>query len=124
MEQENYKNIVKVRLESYEGENIVAKWLQGAYKMGVDDFIKYGFPDIETVSMHVHYAWMQSKKQQGVTTRLSESGEELMVPYSKLSEQAKDLDRNTVIAVYKAINDAIEEEKSFPSAIGKEGFEG
>lgn len=60
-------------------------------------------PDIETVSAEVHEAWMQSKRAQGVTTRKSESGEELMVPYAQLSEAAKDLDRNTVKAVYAAI---------------------
>lgn len=63
-------------------------------------------PDIELVSSKVHEAWMESKKAQGVTTRKSESGEELMVPYEKLSDQAKDLDRNTVKAVYAAIEAA------------------
>ena len=60
-------------------------------------------PDVETVSAKVHESWMESKRAQGVTSRLSESGEELMVPYAELSEAAKDLDRNTVKAVYQAI---------------------
>lgn len=60
-------------------------------------------PDIETVAEKVHEAWMQSKQKQGVTSRKSESGEELMVPYSELSEQAKELDRDSVRAVYVAI---------------------
>ena len=60
-------------------------------------------PDIELVSSKVHEAWMQSKLANGVTTRKSESGEELMVAYDQLSEQAKELDRATVRAVYKAI---------------------
>ena len=60
-------------------------------------------PDIELVSAEVHKAWMKSKKSNGVTTRKSEDDEELMVPYEKLSEKAKDLDRNTVKAVYAAI---------------------
>ena len=60
-------------------------------------------PDIELVSAEVHQAWMKSKKTNGVTSRKSEDGEELMVPYGKLSEKAKDLDRNTVKAVYAAI---------------------
>lgn len=46
---------------------------------------------------------MASKKKQGVTSRKAEDGEELMVPYRKLSEKAKDLDRSTVKAVYAAI---------------------
>lgn len=60
-------------------------------------------PDIEQVSSKVHEAWMESKKKQGVTSRKSEGGEELMVPYEQLSEQAKDLDRGSVKAVYQAI---------------------
>ena len=60
-------------------------------------------PDIELVSAEVHEAWMDGKRAQGVTSRKSEKGEELMVPYPQLSELAKDLDRNTVKAVYAAI---------------------
>lgn len=63
-------------------------------------------PDIETVSAKVHEAWMESKRAQGVTTRLSEKGEELMVPYEQLSNEAQELDRGTVRAVYAAIKAA------------------
>ena len=62
-------------------------------------------PDIEAVAEKVHDAWMESKQRQGVTSRKSESGEELMVPYSQLSEQAKELDRGSVRAVYAAIEE-------------------
>ena len=62
-------------------------------------------PDIEIVADKVHEAWMQSKQRQGVTSRKSELGEELMVPYSELSEQAKELDRGSVRAVYAAIEE-------------------
>ena len=60
-------------------------------------------PDVEEVSAKVHEAWMAAKRRAGVTTRKSESGEELMAPYEQLSEEAKDLDRSTVRAVYDAI---------------------
>ena len=60
-------------------------------------------PDIEEVSAKVHEALMESKRRGGFTTRKSESGEELMVPYEELSEEAKELDRSTVRAVYAAI---------------------
>ncbi len=60
-------------------------------------------PDIELVSAEVHQAWMESKKLQGVDSRKSEDGEELMVAYEDLSEKAKDLDRNSVKAIYAAI---------------------
>lgn len=60
-------------------------------------------PDIELVSAEVHEAWIQSKAAQGVTSRRAEDGEELIVPYERLSEKAKELDRGTVRAVYAAI---------------------
>jgi hypothetical protein len=60
-------------------------------------------PDLEIVAAKVHEAWMQTKQAQGVTSRLSETGEELMVPYAQLSEPAKELDRMTVRTVYAAI---------------------
>lgn len=65
-------------------------------------------PDIEATSAAVHDAWINSKLAAGVTSRKSESGEELMVPYSELSEAAKELDRGTVRAVYAAIEQAAE----------------
>jgi hypothetical protein len=65
-------------------------------------------PEIEIVSAKVHDAWMEGKRAKGVTSRLSETGEELMVPYAQLSDAAKDLDRGTVRAVYAAIHAATE----------------
>ena len=62
-------------------------------------------PDIELVAAKVHDAWIESKRAQGVHSRKSESGEELMVPYERLSEGAKELDRSTVRAVYAAIEE-------------------
>ena len=78
------------------------------------DFLEKGetimnLPDIEIVANLVHEAWIKSKLAQGFTSRRSESGEELMVPYEQLSEPAKDLDRNTVRAVYEAIRAATEQ---------------
>ena len=65
---------------------------------------KTALPDIETVSDAVHGAWVESKRTQGITSIKSESGEELMVSYSELSDAAKDIDRGSVRAVYAAIN--------------------
>ena len=62
-------------------------------------------PDVEEVSAKVHEAWMEAKRRAGVTTRTSETGEELMVPYEQLSEEAKELDRSSVRAVYDAIRE-------------------
>jgi hypothetical protein len=66
-------------------------------------------PDIEEVSAKVHEAWMEAKRALGFTSRRSESGEELMVPYEQLSEDAKELDRSSVRAVYDAIREIIKE---------------
>jgi hypothetical protein len=63
-------------------------------------------PDIEIVANLVHEAWMKSKLAQGHTSRKSESGEELMVPYNQLSEAAKEMDRVVVRTVYAAIEAA------------------
>lgn len=63
------------------------------------------FPDIELVSARVHESWVRSKQAQGIESRKAEDGEELMVPYQELSEKAKELDRNTVRAVYNAIRE-------------------
>jgi hypothetical protein len=51
----------------------------------------------------VHEAWMEAKRAAGVSSRKSETGEELMRPYDELSEAAKELDRASVRAVYAAI---------------------
>lgn len=58
---------------------------------------------LEDLSASVHAAWMFTKLNQGVKSRKSETREELMVDYSDLSEQAKDLDRGSVRAVLNAI---------------------
>ncbi len=104
-----YSKIVESRKEAYTGE-LVGEWLKSAYDLGAKDFkqnLSQLMPDIETVSSLVHEAWMKSKIVNGVTSRLSEDGEELMVPYEQLTDKSKDLDRNTVIAVYIAINAAM-----------------
>ena len=63
-------------------------------------------PDIEAVAAKVHEAWMEAKRARGHTSRKSETGEELMVPYDRLSEEQKEVDRATVRAVYAAIRAA------------------
>lgn len=61
---------------------------------------------VESISDAAHAGWMDAKRALGVTSRKSETGEELMVPYSELSEAAKDLDRGAVRAVLVALEDA------------------
>ena len=69
-------------------------------------------PDIELVAAKVHDAWMKSKLAKGLTSRRSEAGEELMVRYEQLSEEAKELDRAAVRAVYEAIEEAARESRA------------
>jgi hypothetical protein len=59
---------------------------------------------IEMIAGDAHKGWMEGKRAQGVDTRQSEWGEELMVPYSDLTEQAKDLDRSAVRHVVDALD--------------------
>jgi hypothetical protein len=70
---------------------------------GEPEGVKVKLPDIEAVAAKVHEAWMQAKLAEGIRTRKSEKGEELMVPYDQLSEPSKELDRASVRAVYDAI---------------------
>lgn len=70
-------------------------------------------PPIELVAARVHEEWIKNKNRAGITTcRKLETGEELMVPYDQLSEMAKDLDRRTVKAVYEAIRNAAQTQKT------------
>lgn len=61
---------------------------------------------IEVLSEASHDGWMDGKISQGITTRISEWGEELMVPYPDLSDKAKDLDRFNIRSVLAAIGRA------------------
>ncbi len=63
-------------------------------------------PDVETVAAMVHNTWMDHKLKAGIESRISETGEELMVDYSALSEPAKEIDRVLVRTVYAAIDAA------------------
>lgn len=98
-----------VRLHKLEFSALInaVRGLQRKVKTKGEDM---NLPDIETVSAKVHAAWMRNKLAVGVTSRKLESGEELMVPYSELSETAKQLDRGSVAAVYTAIAEALDGE--------------
>lgn len=67
-------------------------------------------PDVESVAASIHAAWMDEKLAQGVSSRKSEHGEELMVAYELLSEKAQASNRNLVRTVYAAIADAKDSE--------------
>jgi hypothetical protein len=65
---------------------------------------KLNLPPVETVAAAVHQAWIELKQSQGVTSRPSGvTGKEQMVPYEELEEADKEADRQTVLAVYAAI---------------------
>lgn len=62
-------------------------------------------PDIELTAERVHKNWMNLKLASGIKSRVSEKGEELMVPYNELTDESKELDRASVRAVYDAIKE-------------------
>ena len=74
-------------------------WRERAEKEPAVPAEQQGGWDLEEAAARVHDAWLATKRASGFTSRLSESGEELMRPYSELSEEAKELDRVTVRAV-------------------------
>jgi hypothetical protein len=61
---------------------------------------------VNTLAEAAHDGWMQGKLAQGITSRLSEWGEEFMVPYTALSERGKDIDRSAVRSVLAALDRA------------------
>ena len=63
-------------------------------------------PEVEEVAGIIHAAWMDEKLVAGIKSRRAEDGEELMVPYSQLSEKAKASNRILVRTLYAAIADA------------------
>lgn len=67
-------------------------------------------PDIEKVCEVYHEKWMDGKKAASITSRKTEDGEELMVPYNQLSDKAKEYIRNIVNNVYNAIEGLLPEE--------------
>lgn len=61
---------------------------------------------VERLAEAAHEGWMQSKLADGITSRVAEWGEEFMRPYGELSEAAKEIDRSSVRAVLRAIDEA------------------
>lgn len=51
---------------------------------------------VEMLAPKAHDGWMAGNLAAGVTSRVAGWGEEFMVPYPKLSERAKDIDRAAV----------------------------
>lgn len=75
-------------------------------------------PEVETVAAKVHEAWMAEKTGTGVHSRVSPNGEELMVPYDRLSEEAKETNRKLVNTVYQAIEELTPEEQEAQQEVG------
>lgn len=60
-------------------------------------------PDlIEQLAAASHDRWLEAKRLQGFESRRAEWGEELMVPYARLTERSRELDRATVRSVLAA----------------------
>lgn len=67
-------------------------------------------PDtIEAVSAKTHEQWIETNRRRGVASSRSQSGEELLRPYSQLSESAKEIDRAIVRVVLNAFAETEEQ---------------
>lgn len=61
---------------------------------------------VETAAEAIHIRWVRVKKSQGLEQIESKAGEPLMVPYEELSEDSKDMHRQTVRTALEAIDEA------------------
>jgi hypothetical protein len=82
--------------------------------------------DIEKAAEKVHDKWMANQKASGHTSHKSPDGkEEYMVPYDKLSEPSKKLDRDAAKAVLSALKEAKNlKEDGAASSVGGGGIAG
>jgi hypothetical protein len=71
-------------------------------------------PNIDVVSAMAHAVWMAGRRADGVLSCKAGTGEELMVPYEELSDEAKHAARDLVATVYSAIDMASE-----PKSVGE-----
>jgi hypothetical protein len=62
---------------------------------------------IDVLAARVHEGWRRRLRGHKVKTRLSTWGEELMVPYARLSERAKELNRHMVRQVLRALEELL-----------------
>jgi hypothetical protein len=66
-------------------------------------------PDIEQLAAAAHAIWLFARRAEGVSSRKSAKGEELMVPYDRLSERAKERYREEGRAWHRAFVPNVEE---------------
>lgn len=57
---------------------------------------------VEVMAESAHDCWWRAYKELGYTSRMSEWGEEFMVPFEELSELGKDFDRTIMWAILNA----------------------
>jgi hypothetical protein len=60
-------------------------------------------PIVEEVAREMHGDWLRDKKRLKVASHLSPWGEELLVPWERLSERAKDQNRRMVRRTIKTL---------------------
>lgn len=71
-------------------------------------------PDIEKVCAAQHKNWVAAKQAAGIASKITPEGQEMMVEYDQLNEEGKNIVRNVVNGVYKAIEEVadVAEEKT------------
>jgi hypothetical protein len=90
----------RIRCNGYEDRR-----LRGIAQLSGGGFNSVKLPSVEKVARTVHAHWMQTRLDRGLVRCLAEDGEDLLVPYDKLSERQKEKDREIVRAVYAAIQE-------------------
>lgn len=60
---------------------------------------------VEILAEKSHYGYMLGKRATGTESRLTESGEEVMVPFEQLSEASKDISRAAAAAMLDGLAD-------------------
>jgi len=76
-------------------------------------------PDIEKVSARQHKKWVSDKEGQGHKS-VDVNGENLMVPFEDLSEDAKQACRNRTNMFYESVNEIHAEENTQEEATQQE----
>jgi hypothetical protein len=78
-----------------------------AASVGPQKFKRYRYATgdelIELLAAKSHEGYVAGKRASGSTSRLTESGEEVLVPYDQLSESSKDISRSAARAILEGL---------------------
>ena len=125
-----YRDGDKSWIARYEQPNGIMSPTTGGTKGQLDRALAYDFSpvteatdaEIEKAAKEVHDRWVKSQKELGETEHTSPDGkEDYMVPYHKLSDDSKDMDRGAVQATLDALGMSEAKILPFPEHCSKCG---